>query len=150
MEWSHKNSIFLTKLCLYLFVAGYFLVLAFCPALVRIFVTYNYSAANQQPGSFIATIYSCGVPVGLILYYLLGLISRIGREEIFTEENIRCLRIISWMCFLVAIICFVSMTYYVFWGIIACAMALMGLLNRVIKNVFVRAKELKDENDFTI
>ena len=63
MEWSHKNSIFLTKLCLYLFVAGYFLVLAFCPALVRIFVTYNYSAANRQPGSFIATIYSCGVDV---------------------------------------------------------------------------------------
>ena len=64
--------------------------------------------------------------------------------------DIRRLRIISWMCFLVGAVCLASMAYYVFWGIIGACMSFMGLLIRVIKNAFERAKELKEEVDYTI
>ena len=47
-------------------------------------------------------------------------------------------------------VCLASMAYYVFWGIIGACMSFMGLLIRVIKNAFERAKELKEEVDYTI
>lgn len=150
MNWSNRQSILLTKCCIWLFMAGYLLVLLTCPFLMKIFVRFNYSAYGKDARLFIASVYACAVPVGLILWHLSGLIKDIGKEDIFTEKNIRRLRFISWMCGATGLICFLSMAYYLFWGIMGCCMVFMCLLIRVIKNVFVRAKELKDENDFTI
>ena len=150
MNWSHKRSIFLTKICIWLFVAGYLLVLATCPFLVKSFLCYSSSACEEQSILFIITLYACAVPVGIILFHLNQLVSAIGNEDIFTASNIRRLRVISWMCGLTGLFCFFSMPYYLPWGIPGCCMILMCLLIRVIKNVFERAKELKDENDFTI
>ena len=104
---------------------------------------------------FIAALYlhlalSIAAPVGILLWKLWGLVVNIGEEKVFTEENIRSLRIISWMCFAVAAVTLASVWYYLFWGIAAGLMVFMGLLIRVIKNTFEKAKELKDENDFTI
>lgn len=150
MNWSHKQSITLTKLCIWLFIAGYAVVLIACPFLVKTFVRFSYSASGKDTRLFLATIYACAVPVADILFHLNRLVASIGNEEIFTDENIRRLRIISWMCGATGLICFLSMPYYLLWGILGCCMIFMCLLIRVIKNVFVRAKELKDENDYTI
>ena len=54
------------------------------------------------------------------------------------------------MCFAVAAVCLASSLYYQLFLLVAACAAFMGLLLRVIKNVFVRARELKEENDFTI
>ena len=150
MTWSHKQSVTLTKICIWLFIAGYAAVLFACPFLVRNFVKLSYSASGKDIRLFLVSIYACAVPVGIILYHLNSLIASIGKEEIFTEENIRRLRMISWMCGITGLICFISVSYYLLWGILGCCMIFMCLLIRVIKNVFVRAKELKDENDYTI
>ena len=147
MFWSEKQSVALTKCCIWLFIAGYVLVLFTCPFFVPVFVRLSYTAAGKDVRLFLASIYACAVPVGILLFHLRNLISAIGNEDIFTAENIKRLRLISWMC---GIFCFLSMIYYLFWGILGCCLILMCLLIRVIKNVFARAKELKDENDFTI
>lgn len=150
MNWSNRQSIVLTRCCIWLFIAGYAIVLAACPFLTRSFVRFSYTAVGIDSRLFLVSIYACAVPIGVILYHLNGLVCAIGKEEIFTGENIRRLRLISWMCGLTGLLCFLSMSYYLPWGIPGCCMVLMCLLIRVIKNVFVRAKELKDENDFTI
>lgn len=150
MQWSYHRSIILTKLCILLFTAGYFAVLLGCPRMMDIFVRFSFSAAGKSRWLFITTVYVCAVPVGLLLLNLWRLIGDMGLEEIFTAANIRRLRIIAWMCFLTGAICLVSMAYYVFWGIIGVAMSFMGLLIRVIKNTFERAKELQEEVDYTI
>lgn len=150
MNWSSEKSITLTKLCIVIFAAGYIAVLASCPWLLKRFVTYSYSAKGKDIVLFMATVYSCAVPLGVILWNVYHLVNRIGAQIIFTEENIRRLRLMSWMCFTVTGICLVSMSYYIFYIVIAACAAFMGLLLRVIKNVFVRAKDIKEENDFTI
>ena len=113
-------------------------------------MTYSFSARGKDAIYFMMTVYACAVPLGVILWDLYRLVDRIGREEIFTEENIKRLRRISWMIFAVAAICLVSVFYYLLFLIVAACAAFMGLLLRVIKNVFVRARELKEENDYTI
>lgn len=150
MSWNSERSITLTKICIGIFTIGYILVLALCPGLMKQFVKYSFSARGKDAVFFMATVYACAVPLGCILWQLYGLVSRIGGEDIFTGKNIHALRIISWMCFAVTLICLVSMSYYVFYIVLAACAAFIGLLIRVIKNVFVRARQLKEENDFTI
>lgn len=150
MHWSYHRSIVLTKLCILLFMTGYFAVLLGCPRMMDVFVRSSFSAAGKSPWLFITTVYVCAIPIGLLLMNLWKLLGDMGLEEIFTPANIRRLRIISWMCFLTGAICLVSMVYYVFWGIIGVAMSFMGLLIRVIKNTFERARELQEEVDYTI
>ncbi len=150
MQWSYRRSIILTKVCLLFFVGGYIFVIVSCPALINRFVHYSVSAVEKSKWIFMVTIYACAVPIGFLLWNLWQLISDIGLEKIFTISNIRRLRIISWMCFMVSLICLISMSYYLFWGIITACLALMGLLIRVIKNTFERARELKEEVDLTI
>ena len=150
MCWSNRNSIFLTKIVLLIFAAGYLAVVLTCPLLTDCFVRLSFLAAGISKWLFAATIYAAAVPVGLLLWELWQLLWDIGLEEIFTGDNVRRLRIISWMCFLAALICLLSMLYYVFWGILSACLFFMGLLIRVIKNTFQEAKELKEEADFTI
>lgn len=150
MNWSHEQSVTLTKVCIWLFLAGYVITIVSCPFLVKNFVTLSRSASGKDARLFLVSIYACAVPTGLILWNLNRLVGDIGLEEIFTADNIARLRLISWMCGVNGVICFLSMLYYLPWGILGCCMIFMCLLIRVIKNVFVRAKELKDENDFTI
>ena len=135
MNWNNEKSIGLTKFFIILFAAVYILVLVFCPRMTREFVDHSFSARG---------------PLGIILWNLYRMIGRIGEEQIFSDENVSCLRLISWMCFAVAVICLISTAYYIFFLIIAACAAFMGLLIRVIKNVFVRAGEIKEENDYTI
>lgn len=150
MNWNNERSIALTKFFILLFTVIYILVLIFCPRMAREFVCYSFYARGKDFALFMVTTYTCAVPIGIILYNLYRMISRIGEEEIFSNVNIRCLRLISWMCFAVAAICLISTVYYIFFLIIAACAAFMGLLIRVIKNVFVKAREIKDENDYTI
>lgn len=150
MNWNNEKSIGLTKFFILLFAAAYILVLIFCPRMTKEFVTYSFSARGKDFMLFMATIYSSAVPLGIILWNLYKVIGRIGEEKIFSDENVRSLRLISWMCFAVAAVCIVSTAYYVFFLIVAACAAFMGLLIRVIKNVFVRAGEIKEENDYTI
>ena len=151
MKWTPSRSIVLSGICVGLFTAAYLAVVIGCPIVVRYYVALRreqISAAHER--LLMLTVYLCAAPVGVILWKLMRLIGNIGREQLFTDGNISCLRWISWMCFAVAAITLVSAWYYVMWIVIGCCMAFMGLLIRVIKNVFERAKEIKEENDFTI
>ena len=60
------------------------------------------------------------------------------------------LRRCSWCCMVVAAICLVFTAALFYFLLVAAAAAFMGLILRVIKNVFQQAMELKEENDYTI
>lgn len=150
MKWNNEKSITLTKACIGIFAVVYIAVLVSCPWLMKRFTTYSFSARGKDTFFFMATVYAAAVPLGVILWNVYRLVAEIGREIIFTQENIRRLRLMSWMCFSVTFICLISMGYYILYIVIAGCAAFIGLLLRVIKNVFVRAKEIKEENDYTI
>ncbi len=81
------------------------------------------------------------------LHILLGGISR---NEVFTDRNTLCLRIISWCCILAGAAFFIfGLWRFIFMAAGALAV-FFGLIMRVLKNVFAAAVELKDENDYTV
>ncbi|MFV0363016.1 MAG: DUF2975 domain-containing protein [Suipraeoptans sp.] len=154
MKWDHKKSIVLSKVSVIIFFVLYIGVLFICTDISRFSARISYwifSGLSEDYVLFLCrTVYICAIPIGLILIILYRLIQSIGDEQIFTDANIRRLRIISWLCILVALICVIASVWGIFFLFIAACAAFMGILLRVIKNVFERAQEIKQENDYTI
>jgi len=96
-------------------------------------------------------VYAC-IAFALVALFSLDLLLRnIKKDAVFCRQNIKCLRIISWCCFAVAVItlCGFPLIHIVL-IFVSGAAAFFGLLMRVVKNVIDAACEIKDENDFTI
>jgi len=95
--------------------------------------------------------YACFAFTIIALFSLDRLLRNIRKDIVFSRINVKCLRIISWCCFAVAIlsICFFPSIHIVL-ILVSAAAAFFGLLMRVVKNVIDAACEIKDENDFTI
>ena len=149
MKFSTDKSIVLSRVCVILFsltlagldVGAYWLVGFF----IRL------RGMNWQQGVFMMiSIYVCSVFAWIVLYALWRLLKNIRCEDIFTADNVRYLRVISWCCFAVAFVCLVSCLYYLPFIIAAMAAAFMALIVRIVKNVFQQALSMKDELDFTV
>ncbi len=103
-----------------------------------------------DPIAFYTAFYLCAIFAFTALFYLNRLLKNIAADRIFIEENVKILRILSWCCYLVGIVMAIySFEAYPF-VIIAAAAAFFGLIIRVLKNVFAKAVEIKEENDATI
>ena len=94
--------------------------------------------------------YVCLLPAFTALFSLVKMLFSINREEIFTAENIKRLRTLSWCCFAVTFVTAVGCVFYIPLSVIAVASGFMGLILRVIKNVISSAKILREENELTI
>ncbi len=148
--WNGEKSLILTKLCILLFLGLLLAAVASAPWLTHWFVGFSQAGLEGTAAYFMATIYVGFVPAAWLLYSLLVLIRRIDAGQVFIAANVELLRRISWSCFLGAVIALVSVLYYSPWFFVAVAAAFMGLIVRVLKNVFAQAVELQDESDYTV
>lgn len=71
-------------------------------------------------------------------------------QRFLSRENVSILRLLSWCCIAAGLVCLFSALYYMPFLIVSAAAAFVGLILRVVKNVFAEAVRLKDENDYTI
>lgn len=148
--WNKEKSITLSKLCIVVFLGLLLAAVVSAPWLTRCFVGFSKAGQQGNTSYFMATIYVGAVPAAYLLYSLLNLLHRIDAGQVFITENVELLRRISWSCFLGAAIALISMLYYFPWFFVAVAAAFMGLIVRVVKNVFAQAVELQDEADHTV
>ena len=97
-----------------------------------------------------AVLYAAEIPALPAVISVWKLLSNITDERIFVQNNVKLLRILSYCCFAVTVI-FIFFGIYTFVSLaIALAAAFMGLILRVLKNVFSKAVELREENDLTV
>lgn len=148
--WNGEKSLALTKLCILLFLGLLLAAVVSAPWLTRWFVDFSQAGLEGTASYFMSTIYVGFVPAAYLLYSLLVLIRRIDVGQVFIAANVELLRRISWSCFLGAVIALVSVLYYSPWFFVAVAAAFMGLIVRVLKNVFAQAVDLQDESDYTV
>ena len=98
------------------------------------------------------------VPAGYVALICLDkLLINIRKEIVFDSKNVKLLRIISWACIYagcVGMLSFIIILAMKFMFetllILAIGELFMGLVVRVVKNVFEAAIKIKDENDLTI
>lgn len=86
----------------------------------------------------------------LCLWQLGKLLENIRNDKVFTPENCKHLRAISWCCLLAAIPFFVFGFWRYLSFMVALAAFFFGIIIRVIKNVFEKAVDLQDVSDYTV
>lgn len=150
--WNKDKSLFLSvvivKIC-YVLLAGC------CIAAPWIVKGYDngYIVAAGLPSLYVPlmiTLYCAVPPAGAALFCLDRLLGNIHRGEPFVKQNVTLLRVISYCCFGEALIFIYFATQRYFAALVVIAFAFMGLILRVVKNVFQQAVEMREENDFTI
>lgn len=156
--WNKEKSVLLTQAIVRI---CYVLLGAAVIALPVLFFYFGKSEAFfSEFGKAVIFPFYAVVPAGYIALICIDkLLINIRNEKIFDNKNVKLLRIISWSCFYAALVGVISYAViaviynprlFVSFIILAAGEAFMGLIVRVVKNVFEAAIKLKDENDLTI
>ena len=149
MNWTKDRSITLSIICVYVFAAILLAADIFCYQLTGWFTSLR--AMQWQRGvGMMVTVYVCSVFAWIALYELLRLLKNLRRGEVFTDKNVRAMRIVSWCCAGVCAACLISVIWYLPFVFVAIAAGFMCLIVRIVKNVFQQAIAMKDELDLTI
>ncbi len=98
----------------------------------------------------------CALPFAwLTLYALHKILTNLRAKKIFDENNVKMLGFASLSCFAVSAIGLVIILIYLpkfalSFAIVTVASFFVGLLVRVVQNVFKAAIDIKEENDLTV
>ena len=147
--WTTRRSLKLSVCMLYAAAAVLLFAMFFAPSLLDWYV----QAAGRTKMHFyvLCSIFYCCSPLFFgILFFLHRVLGNIRRERIFVQQNVNCLRYLSWMCFGVAFMVLAGGFFFPLLFLVSVIVAFIGLLVRVVKNVMAAACDLKDENDLTI
>lgn len=148
MNWTKNKSLLLSRICVYVFAAAYFAVCCGTPWLNRI---YWYTGLIFGKVQYLAvTVYVMALPIYTALWQMHRLLGNIAAQKVFVAQNVRALRIISWACIAAGVILLLSALYAVSFAVLAAAAFFLGVVLRVVKNVFEQAVALQTENDLTI
>ncbi len=149
MNWNQNKSMQLSKFCVYLFMVILVVVCVLAPQLFRALLEMRGESMAKLP-FFLAAVYTTAVPAAAALWDLRKLLWNISCGNVFLVCNVAILRRLSWYCIIAGLIFFVSGFFYLPFFFLSIAAAFIGLILRVVKNVFSEAVALKDENDYTI
>ena len=149
MNWNKDKSILLSLICMSIFSVALAALDIGCYWAVSWFVQLR-GLNRETVWYFIATVFGCSVFAWPLLWHLWRLLGSIKRGEVFTKENVRSLRAVSWCCVGAALLCAVSAFYYPSFLLVAVAAGFMSLIVRIVKNVFQQAIAMQSELDLTI
>ncbi len=137
-------SIVVTVLLLVLVITAVFLL----PGIMEV---YSKMRGYIDVTELMIALYISSVPGIVCTIALLKLLFNIRKSEIFVKANVTILQIISYCCLFVGVeyiaLCYKKYIAMIFVGFAA---IFIGIILRVIKNVFDKAIELREENEFTI
>lgn len=145
--WTKSNSLKLSRWLTISFLVLLTIGVITMPFLVKWYLANN---GSRDYWTLLITLWVCAVPAYIALFNLLQLLNNLQAEKVLVSENIQYIRRLSWCCFGVCFVFLGSAFFHFFDTIIAVAAAFMGLILRVIKNVFAYAIEIKSENDLTV
>lgn len=137
-------SIVVTVLLLVLVVTAVFML----PSIMEV---YSKMRGGIDVSSLMTALYISSIPGIICTLSLLKLLFNIRKNEIFVKMNVTILQLLSYCCLFVGVeyivICYSRYIAMIFVGFAA---LFIGIILRVVKNVFDKAVDLREENDYTI
>lgn len=149
LRWNRSRSLILSRVMVYTF----YLLLATAVVTLPWLLGWYFGWMKKDESLLYPLMGGLWVSAGWAfgaLYCLDRLLRNISRAEVFTPRNVRYLRALSWCCFAVAILFMIFCVYYLLGAVVGVLAAFVGLIVRVVKNVFNKAVELQQENDLTV
>ena len=99
---------------------------------------------------FIICLYTCSFPAYYVLYALHRLLKNVASGQVFVSDNVQLLRRCSWCLLSAAAICLVGVIWLRVLLVIVASASFIGLIVRVVMNVFEKAIAMKEELDLTV
>ena len=144
-----NKAVKLSLAAVVLFLAAALALAAAMPALADWYAAYRHIRESGRLAILVA-FYGC-LPFALTaLVCLWRLLRNIQRERVFLGENSRLMAVVSWCCAGVAAVTLGACRWYPPLGFITVSMAFIFLITRVVRNCFIAAIALKEENALTI
>lgn len=141
---SVKITAILIKVLFVLLCVAAFLI----PSYVQYYDTLSTQASVAVP--LMVGLYVTLVPAFIVVIHLGMILSGVRANRIFTRQTVNSLRIMAYCCFAVSVV-WLGLSFVRTLSIFICVAAVfMGLVLRVLKNVFEQANLMKEENDYTI
>lgn len=98
----------------------------------------------------IGCLYLCNIPGFTLLLSMGKLLKNLDGDRVFVPENVGILRRVSICCFAACLICFAGGFFVYMLFLVSAAAGFMGLIVRIVKNVFQEAIPMRDELDYTV
>lgn len=162
MNWTKDKSVTLSQICVILFAILLLAVDIFAwPMLEQYCNTATYIGMSggeirteslhwQTAFLLLIGIYLSSIFAWGILLHLWKLLRHIRKGEIFDDLVVKYLRVVSWNCVGVAVVCFLTGLLFTPLLVFAVAAGFMALIVRIVKNAFRQAVDMKNELDLTI
>ena len=151
--WTKTKSLLLSRI-LTVVVAAVFVLVAFVlPLIVEFYDMISEPIGLIKGEIFIPFCIGLYIAIALALvalFFMHKLLDNISSEIVFDNANTKCLRIISWCCILAASDFFILCLWRYIFVMPAVIVMMLGLIMRVLKNVFDKAVEIKSENDLSM
>lgn len=144
----YKKSLMITLIIDRIGIVVWFACLFLVPQIARWYDMY--SNKDSIFVQFVILVYLAMIPAAIILVKLNTLLSNIQKEKIFEHDNVTCLRVISYCCFIIAALAAIMIYWRILSVVVVVSFGFVGLLLRVLKNVFEQAVLLREENDLTV
>ena len=148
LKWTSEKSLRLSRILTIAVLALAVIILFLIPMITQWYD--DVSGKNPIMPVLTVCLYLSDILAIGALWELKTLLANISKQELFTERNTKCVRIISWCCFGLAAVFAVLSFWRLLALLVAVIAAFVGLILRVVKNMLATATELREENDFTI
>jgi len=144
--WKPGHSVVLSLVMTYIAGAALLALMLTAPAIIRS-ISMLPKFLNVIPVIF----YGCCPAGWLAIISLLKLLHNIRKGLVFTKQNVRMLRILSW-CFIFVTLVTLGTLYFSYLPMlyIALASGFMAVILRVVKNVMEQATIMREEQELTI
>jgi hypothetical protein len=134
----------------FVFAAAVIAAAVMLPLFVKLYLGDGYENMTAVKTALFICLYGAAVPSLLISYLLLRILFNVRKNVVFDRVNVKYCRYISWCCFAVCAFFFALGFFIPFSFVIAFAAGFIGLVVRVVKNLFNEAVDIKEENDLTV
>lgn len=150
MKSNAPRSIVITEILVVVIMGGLLLFDIFLWPISGLYLEHRQIHSETIRLTLVIVFYGVSVFAWVLLYKLFRLLRNLKRGNVFVEQNVGILRIVSYCCLAIGILCFAGGFFYRPLFFVAAAGLFMTLIVRVVKNVFHQAIEMKDELDYTV
>ena len=148
-DWLKSKSILFSRICVLFFALLLAALDLGCWPIVNWFAALRHMDQRAAWG-ILAVLLLCSVFGWIVLWALWRLLGNLRQARVFTEENVRLLHRVSFCCAGAGVICAAGCFFYPSFLVAAAAAVFMALIVRIVRNVFQKALDMKNELDLMI
>ena len=147
---SYQTSVKLTRFATWGIALLMIALLFLFPMLVAFYHREFRPLDDDTRFSVLRAFYGCEAAVLFALWHMDRLLRNISREELFTTENVRHIRMVRWCCLAVSLLCLTAAAGFPSLLFAAAILIFLCLVLTVVGQVMDSAVELREENDLTV